>query len=109
MSEKMLMSLYDEVLKIRQLLEMTIKSDLLKELETLLTTNERKMIWALSNGFTDTKMIAKKTGVSIRAVQMTIKDLQDAELVDVERRGFPKRRFDYVPSSWKIRNKGDKD
>jgi len=107
MSEKMLMGLYEEVVKIRQLLEMTVKDNLKKELEKIVTTKERKMIWALSDGFTDTKAIARKIGISQRAVQITVKELQDAELLVVERRGFPKRKFDYVPSEWKYEKKGE--
>ena len=103
MSEKMLMSLYDEVVKIRQLLEITFKNDLMKELKTILTTQERRMLWALSDGFTDTKTIAKKTALSMRAVQITVKELQEADLLVVERRGYPKRKFDYVPSEWKLK------
>jgi FixJ family two-component response regulator len=101
MSEKMFTSLYEEVVKIRQLLEMTVKDNLRKELEKILTTKERKMVWALSDGFTDTKTIAKETGISQRAVQITVRDLQSADFLVVERRGFPRRKFDYVPSEWK--------
>ena len=107
MSEKMLMGLYEEVVKIRQLLEMTVKDNLRKELEKIVTTKERKMIWALSDGFTDTKTIAKKAGISQRAVQIVVKDLQNADFLVVERRGFPKRRFDYVPSKWKYKREGE--
>jgi DNA-binding transcriptional ArsR family regulator len=101
MSEKMMMSVYEEVLKIRQLLEITFRNDLQKELERVLTTKERKMVWVLSDGLTDTNAIARKAGISQRAVQATAKDLQDAGLVVVERRGFPKRKFDCVPSEWR--------
>jgi len=100
MSEKMLMSLYDEIAKIRQLLEITLKDGLRKELERVLTTKERKAVWALSDGFTDTMTIARKAGISRRAVQITVKELQEAELLVVEKRGFPKRKFDYVPFDW---------
>jgi biotin operon repressor len=100
MSQEILMNIYDEIVKLRQLFEMTVKDKLEKELEKILTTTERKMVWALSDGFTDTKKIAKKVGISRRAVQLTIKDLQTADLVVVERRGYPKRKFDHVPSKW---------
>lgn len=100
MTEKMIMSLYDEIVKIRQLLEITLKDDLKKELEIVLSTKERKTVWALSDGFTDTKTIAKKAGISRRAVQITVRELQEAELLVVKRRGFPKRKFDYVPFEW---------
>jgi len=100
MAEKALMNVYDEIVKIRQLLEISLKEDLLKELEKVLTTKERKNVWALCNGATDTKTIAEKTGFSLRSVQVTVKELQEADLMVVERRGFPKRRFDYVPFEW---------
>ena len=100
MSKEMLMNIYDEIVKVRQLLEITIKDKLEKELKKILTTKERKMIWALSDGFTDTKTIAKKVGISRRAVQLAVKDLQMADLMVVKRRGYPKRKFDHVPSEW---------
>ena len=107
MSEKMLMSLYEEIVKIRKLLEMTFKDNLMKELEKILTTKERKMVWALSDGFTNTKTIAEKAGISQRAVQITVRDLQNADFIVVERRGFPRRRFDYVPFKWKYKKEGE--
>lgn len=103
MSEKMVMSLYDEIVKIRQLLEIALKDNLKDELENVLTTKERKVVWALSDGFADTGTIAKKAGISRRAVQITVRELQKAELLTVEKRGFPKRRFDYVPFEWKLK------
>lgn len=108
MSQEMLMSIYDEIVKVRQLLEMTLKDKIEKELEKILTTKERKIVWALSDGLMDTKNIAKKAGVSQRAVQQTIKDLQIADFIVVERRGYPKRKFNYVPYDWtlKTRNGG---
>jgi len=107
MSEKILVGLYDEIVKIRQLLEMIAKENLEKELENILTTRERKMVWASSDGFTDTKTIAERAGVSQRAVQITLKDLQDAGLLTVEKRGFPKRRFDYIVSYPDSSRKGE--
>jgi DNA-binding transcriptional ArsR family regulator len=101
MSEKMIMTLYDEIVKIRQLLEIALKDDLRRELERILTTKERKAVWASSDGFTDTRTIARKAGISRRAVQITVRELQEAELLTVEKRGFPKRKFDYVPFEWK--------
>jgi len=106
MSEKTLMSLYDEIVKIRQLLEIAVEDNLRKELEKVLTTKERKRVWALSDGLTDTKTIADKAKISQRAVQGTLKELQDAELIVVEKRGFPTRKFDYVPSGWKNMKEG---
>lgn len=109
MSEKVLVGLYEEIVKIRQLLEMMARENLGKELAHILTTKERKMVWALSDGFTDTKTMAERVGVSQRAVQITLKDLQDAGFLVVEKRGFPKRRFDYVLPEWERTERGERN
>jgi DNA-binding HxlR family transcriptional regulator len=100
MSQEMLMNIYNEIVKVRQLLEMTVKDKIEKELEKILTTKERKIVWALSDGFTDTKAIAKTAGISQRSVQRTVKELQVADFLVVERRGYPRRKFNYVPYDW---------
>lgn len=102
MSEGTLIELYNEIVKVRRLLEISLKDTLKRELESILTTEERKRIWALSDGFTDTGTIARRTGLSRRAVQIALRELQDADLITVERRGYPKRNFDFVPPSWRI-------
>ena len=93
---------YEELIKIRQLLERLARKDLKEELEGVATTDERKRIWALCDGLTSTLDIASKTGVSQRAVQIFVNELQDKDLITVERRGYPKRKYDYIPSDWKI-------
>jgi len=95
-------TLLDEIIKIRQLLEMLAKDSLRKELEEVVTTAERRKMWRLFNGFLNTKEIAEKVGVSQRAVQIFVKELQAKDLVFIVRRGYPKRKFDYIPSDWKI-------
>lgn len=108
MSEKMLLGIHEEVVKIRQLLELMARDRLEREIGSILTTRERKMVWALSDGLTDTKTIAEKTGVSQRAVQVTLKDLHDVGLLTVERRGFPKRRYDYLVSEQGSRQEAER-
>jgi len=102
MSKEILLEIYNEIVKMRRLQEIGHRDALKKELESILTTEERKRIWALSDGFTDTNTIAQRTGLSRRAVQIALRELQDADLITVERRGYPKRNFDYVPPSWRI-------
>lgn len=102
MSEGILLEIYNELVKIRKLQEIGLRDTLKKELESILTTEERKRIWALSDGFTDTGTIAERVNLSRRAVQIALRELQDAELITVERRGYPKRNFDFVPQSWRI-------
>lgn len=99
-SEENFMRLLRELSKIRQLLEILARGALKAELERVATTANRKRIWALCNGLLSTEEIAQKANVSQRTVQIFVKELQEADLVIIERRGYPKRRFDYIPSDW---------
>jgi predicted transcriptional regulator len=56
------------------------------------------------DGFSSTEQIAQRAGVSQRSVQLLVKELVDAGLVVMERRGYPKRVFDYIPSEWRVSN-----
>ncbi len=100
LDEDSTMALYDEVLKIRQLLEMLSRGVLREELEKAATTEQRKQIWTLLNGARRTEDIAHMAGVSQRAVQAFVRDLERADLIITRRRGYPRRRFDYTPSDW---------
>jgi len=102
-NEKVIMEeLRDEASKIRQLLEFLARGDLKEELEKIAKTPERKRIWALCDGLLNTQEIAEKVGVAQRTVQQFIKELREEDLVENEKRGYPKRRFDYVPSDWDL-------
>ncbi len=57
----------------------------------------------MCDGLTSTKELAGETGLSLRAVQVFISELQERDLLNVERRGYPKRKFDLVPAGWGIR------
>lgn len=89
--------IYEELLKIRQLLERLARRSLKEDLESIASTNERKRIWALCDGLISTTEIASKVGVSQRAVQIFINELQVKDLITIEKRGYPKRKYDYVP------------
>ena len=97
-SEKIL----EELIKIRSLLERMARNALKQELEALATTTERKKIWTLLDGLSSTEEIARKANVTQRTVQIFVKELSDADLVIVEKRGYPKRKFDYIPSDWRV-------
>ena len=100
--EKAFMALLEEVSKIRQLLEMLARDSLKAELEKIATTPKRKKMWALFNGTLSTEEIAKRVNATQRSVQIFVKELQHADLVIMEKRGYPKRKFDYIPSEWDI-------
>lgn len=101
-SEKSFMKLIDEVSKIRQLVELLAKEVIRKDLEDLATTTGRKKLWALCDGSLNTEELAQKANVSQRTVQVFVKKLKESDLIFLERRGYPKRRFDYIPSDWGI-------
>jgi hypothetical protein len=94
--------IFEELVKIRDLLERIAREDLKRELEEVATTTERRKVWSLLDGVSGTDEIALKAGVSQRAVQIFVKDLMDADLITLEKRGYPKRKFDFVPSNWKV-------
>jgi len=101
-SEEVIMEALDELSKIRQLLEILAEDALRKKLEKVATTKERKKMWSLLDGTLSTEEIAKKVNVTQRAVQIFIRELKEMGLVSIEKRGYPKRRFDYIPADWKI-------
>jgi len=106
MSNNELGRITDELMMIRALLERIAKDILKRDLETVATTKERRSIWRYMDGSTSTDEIAQKTAVSQRTVQIFVKELLDADLVTTERRGYPRRKFDFTPSSWRIDENG---
>ena len=93
-------AIYEELVKIRELLQLLVSENIKEKVEQIATTNERKKVWALSNGENSTADISSKVDISLRAVQIVLKELSDAGLIILERRGYPKRAFNYVPPSW---------
>ena len=100
----MLEELHGEMVKVRHLLEIMVRDQLKKSLEQSVTTEERRKIYALMDGISGTDAIAQKAGVSQRSVQLLVKELLDAGLVSLEKRGYPRRTFDYIPSEWRIQS-----
>jgi DNA-binding transcriptional ArsR family regulator len=101
---RVLEKLYFEVTNVRRLLEFIARSELKKSIEMVVTTEERRKVYCLLDGLASTEQIAQKAGVSQRAVQLEVKDLTNAGLIVTEKRGFPKRIFDYIPSEWGVDN-----
>ena len=102
--QNILEMVYNELVNVRHLLEIAIRGELKKEIERVVTTDERRRIYVLLDGFSSTEQIAQRAGVSQRSVQLLVKELVDAGLVVMERRGYPKRVFDYIPSEWRVSN-----
>lgn len=71
-----------------------------KELSKYATSEDRKKTWVLIDGKRQSDEITKTLGLTKRAVDIFLKLLEDATLVE---RGFnkpPTRMLDYVPADW---------
>ncbi|MHA1828349.1 MAG: hypothetical protein ACTSX6_06845 [Candidatus Heimdallarchaeaceae archaeon] len=95
-----LIPFYEEIVKMRELLQILASDQIKEKVSKIATTKERKRIWALSDGYNNTSDIASKVNVSVRAVQIFLKEMQDAGLITTEKRGYPRRAFDFVPAEW---------
>ena len=64
------------------------------------TTNKRKKIWVLIDGKRQVNDIAQVIGITPRGVNMFLKILEDASLIERPSNKSPIRIADYVPAKW---------
>lgn len=77
------------------------KGALSEVLKGIATTSERQQMWRLCDGTRSTEQIAREIGVTLRSVQYFIQEAEDANLVFMEKRAYPKRVKETVPPDWK--------
>lgn len=94
--ENNFLKLYEEITTIRQLVEILAKNGIIKEIEKIASTKERKMAWNLLDSELSTSEIADRIKITPRAVSEFIKDLRENGLVLTLKRGYYKRKFDYL-------------
>lgn len=70
-------------------------------LKGIATTPERQQMWRLCDGTRSTEQIALEIGITLRSVQYFIQEAEDANLVLMEKRAYPKRIKEIVPPDWK--------
>ena len=97
-NENNFLKLYEEITTIRQFVEILAKDSIIKEIEIIASTKPRKMAWNLLDSELSTTEIANKIKISQRAVSEFIKDLKENGLVLTLKRGYYKRKFDYLLS-----------
>ncbi len=90
--------------EIRHLLLIIARDTITKDLDDIITTNEKRKVWSYCDGLNSTAEISQKAGVSMRYVQAIVKELQNSNLISIEKRGTPKRVFDFVPNTWGLKN-----
>lgn len=71
------------------------------ELKKVATTPERQQMWRLADGTLSNAQIASKIGVTLRSVQYFMQEAENAWLIVMKKRGYPKRIEDIVPLEWK--------
>ncbi len=74
-----------------------------QDLEKVANTPARQETWRLCDGTLSNEEIAKRIGVTLRAVQYFVQDAEKRGLIVTKRRGYPKRNesFDEIPAEWK--------
>ena len=96
-NENNFLKLYEEITTIRQLVEILAKDGVIKEIEKIASTKERKMVWNLLDSKLSTSEIVSGLekigyGESYSAVKRHLKKLSDREQLNRERKG---REFQY--------------
>ncbi len=90
-----------ELEKISRILMLAHAKEIETELAKYATTDERKKIWVLIDGKNMPKNMAKLAGnVKVRAIEIFLKQLAKAKLIENPSRKPPSKLVDYVPLSW---------
>lgn len=71
------------------------------KIEKVASTPQRRKMWILSDGENSSSEIAKKVKVSKRSVRYFMNEGKKAGIIIVVKRGYPKRKIDYIPENWK--------
>lgn len=89
-----------ELRKLSKILILSNGGNLESQIEKYATTPERKKIWVLIDGNRQANDIAQAIGITKRGVDMFLKVLEDASLIERPYNRPPIRIADYVPAGW---------
>lgn len=89
-----------ELRKLTKILVLSNGSNLESQIEKYATTPERKKIWVMIDGKRQANDIAQAIGITKRGVDMFLKVLEDASLIERPFNKPPIRIADYVPAGW---------
>lgn len=87
-----------ELRKLTKIITISNGKNLESELEKYATSGDRKKIWVLIDGKKQADEISKIIGITKRAVDIFLKILEDAGLVERPFNKPPMRILDYVPA-----------
>lgn len=91
----------EDIRAIRNYVRLQSRTAISASLREIAKTDERQQMWRMFEGVKSTEQIAKEICVSIRSVQYFVQEADDAGLLLTEKRGYPKRVENIIPSDWK--------
>lgn len=97
MSDK---EILNEIKNISKLLILINSNKITVELEKIISTDERKMIWVLFDGERTNEEISSITGASIRTIQGFRKILGEADYIENPWGKPASKKINYVPTEW---------
>jgi len=89
------------LVSLKELLELLAIPLIKEKVEKLASTSQRRKMWILSNGENSTRGIAQKVKVSNRSIRYFVNEGRKAGIIITVKRGYPKRKIDYIPEDWK--------
>jgi len=98
---ELLKKISEEISAIKRYARFQARDAISTTLNKVATTPERQQMWRLADGTRSNEEIATQIGVSLRSVQYFVQEAEDAGLIIVEKRGYPKRIEDIIPPEWK--------
>ncbi|MGE5533361.1 MAG: winged helix-turn-helix transcriptional regulator [Bacillota bacterium] len=90
-----------ELGEIKTYLRFLARGAITTELSKVASTPDRQQIWRLADGSLSNEQIADKVGVSLRAVQYFVEESETKGLIKLEKRGYPRRIEEIIPTEWK--------
>lgn len=97
---EILKQINSNLLALKKLKELEMREVITKEIERTASTSIRRKMWILSDGTRSTSEISKIINVSRRAVQYFVQECVNSGLLSIDKRGFPVRTIEWVPSEW---------
>jgi biotin operon repressor len=94
-------NLLKEIDEIKRYLRFLARESIVTTLVKTATTSDRQQMWRLADGSLSNEQIAEKVGVSLRAVQYFVEEAEGVGLLVIEKRGYPRKIENIIPSEWK--------
>jgi hypothetical protein len=98
---RLLKKISEDIAVIKRYARVQASSGISSMLKVVAKTPERQEMWRLADGTHSNEEIANRIGVTLRSVQYFVQEAEDAELIIMERRGYPKRIANLIPPEWK--------